>query len=211
MNTNRRRCLRIGRALIKGPTAIFPPKFIDSFGWLEADFRLTIKWPGPGLHESLQVFSDDTMNRDKDFLPPMIRRCIWKRAADMANPNAWPSATVEIGYIQDHKRRDALLRDVHRKLPGLPFVELGLSTQRDVADLELDESEPEFRIWARNGVQSLEYWSSPVAPAHLGLSFTQVHKDLLAEFLPISQPGWRERYDHDLNEEPRQGWELDLT
>jgi len=207
-NLNRRRCLRIGRALLEGPSAIFPPKEIDSYGWLEADFRLTIKWPGQEWHESLSVFSDDSMNREENFLAPMIRRCLWKRSADMADTNPWPTASIELGYVRDHLRIDALLRGVQRKLSGLPFTELGLSTRRDVAELEPDLGEPEFRVWARNGAQSMEYWSLPVAASTLGLSFRQVYADLLAEMVPISQIGWRERYDYDLREEPRAWWEL---
>ena len=207
-NLNRRRCLRIGRALLEGPSAIFPPKELDEYGWLEADFRLTIKWSGQDIHESVSVFSDDSMNREENFLAPMIRRCCWNRSADMANTNSWPSAAVELGHIRDHSRVDALLRGVHRRLTGLPFCELGLSTQRDVADLEIDSSEPEFRVWARNGVQSIEYWSLPVAAAKLGLSFRGVYEDLLAELVPGSPLGWRERYDYDLRDEPRDFWEV---
>ena len=130
------------------------------------------------------------------------------RSADMADTNAWPSASVELGQIRDHSRVDVLLREVHRKLSGLPFAELGLSTQRDVADVEVEPSEPEFRVWARNGAQSIEYWSLPVAPTKLGLSFKEVYEDLLTEFVPLSQAGWRERYGYDLREEPRSSWEL---
>lgn len=205
---SQRRCLRVGRALLEGPSAIFPPSEIDNYGWLEADFRLMIKWPGQHRHESVSVFSDDSMNRDENFLPPMIRRCLWNRSADLASTSAWPSTLIELGHIRDHSRIDALLRGVHRKLTGLPFSELGLSTQRDVANLELDPSEPEFRVWTRNGAQSIEYWSLPVAAANFGLSFRQVYEALLAELVPVSPQGWRERYDHDLREEPRASWEL---
>lgn len=207
---NRRRCLRVGRALLEGPTAIFPPGSVDDFGWLEADFSLTIKWPGNNIHESLHVFSDDSMNRDDHFLAPMIRRCLWKRSADMAGTNEWPTATIELGFVRDCSRVDALLRTVHRSLSRLPFAELGLSKQRDVADVELDFDEPGFRIWARNGVQSIEYWSLPVSPAQLGLSLREVHSELLAELAPVSQSGWRERYDHDLQNEPQTSWELQV-
>lgn len=194
--------------LLDGPSAIFPPREMDEYGWLEADFRLTIKWPKQGKHESLSVFSDDSMNREENFLAPLIRRCVWNRSADLADTNAWPSVSVELGHVRDHSRVDAVLREVHRKLAGLPFAELGLSTRRDVADIEIDPSEPEFRVWARNGAQSIEYWSLPVSPAKLGLSFGQVHEDLLAELVPLLQEGWRERYDYDLREEPRAPWEL---
>jgi hypothetical protein len=196
--------------LLEGPTAIFPPGSIDDYGWLEADFSLTVKWPGNNIHESLHVFSDDSMNREDNFLAPMIRRCVWKRSVDMTGANEWPTATIELGFVRDCSRVDALLRTVHRRLSGLPFAELGLSTQRDVADVELDSDEPEFRIWARNGVQSIEYWSLPVTPTQLGLSLREVHSELLAELSPISQSGWRERYDHDLREEPRASWELQV-
>lgn len=210
-NLNRRRCLRIGRALLDGPSAIFPPASLDDYGWLEAEFRLTVKWPGNHMHESLQVFCDDSMNRDENFLAPMIRRCVWNRSADMANTNPWPSATVEIGSIRNNSRVDTILRDVQRTLSILPFAEHGLSLRRDVADIEIDSTEPEFRVWARNGVQSIEYWSVPVAAASLGLSFSQIHAELLSEMAAISPTtGWRERYDCDLREEPRASWELEV-
>ncbi len=210
-NFNSRRCLRVGRALLEGPTAIFPPSSVDDYGWLEADFSLTVKWPGNNIHESLHVFSDDSMNRDDSFLAPMIRRCLWKRSVDITGANEWPTATIELGLVRDCSRVDALLRNVHRKLSGLPFAELGLSTQRDVADVEQDYDEPEFRIWARNGVQSIGYWSLPVSPAKLGLPLREVHAQLLAELAPISQSGWRERYNHDLREEPQASWEFQVV
>lgn len=202
--------MRIGRALLDGPLAIFPPESIDSYGWLEPDFQLIIKWQGAGRYESLHVFSDDSMNREQNFLPPMIRRCQWNRNEDMAGENLWPSATVELGYVKDQRRLDSLLREVQRKIATLPFAEIGLSTQRDVADVELDCSEPEFTIFARNGIQSIKYWSLPVAPIQLGISFTQVHAGLLAELVPLSQPGWRERYEYDLNQEPRSSWDIEI-
>lgn len=200
--------MRVGLILLEGPSAIFPPQELDGYGWLEADFRLTIKWPGQVKQESVSVFSDDSINREENFLEPMIRHCIWNRSADMADTNPWPSASVSLGHVRDQSKVDAVLRDVHRSLSGLPFAELGLSTQRDVADLELDPSEPEFQVWARNGVQSIEYWSLPVAAAKLGLSFRQVYEALLAELVPVAPSGWRERYDYDLREEPRSSWEL---
>ena len=107
-NLYRRRCLRIGRALLEGPSAIFPPKELDEYGWLEAEFRLTIKWPRQGIYESVSVFSGGSMNRDENFLVPMIRRCRWNRSADMAHTNPWPSAAVELGHIRDHSRVDAV-------------------------------------------------------------------------------------------------------
>ena len=127
----------------------------------------------------------------------------------MANTNTWPSAKVEIGSIHSFSIVDTILRKVQQKLSNLPFSELGLSIQRDVADIEIDSTEPEFRIWARNGVQSIEYWSVPVAAVSLGLSFSKVHKELLSEMRPISPTGWRERYDNDLTKEPLETWELE--
>ncbi|KQZ40062.1 hypothetical protein ASD58_06710 [Duganella sp. Root1480D1] len=196
--------------MLDGPLAIFPPESIDSYGWLEADFQLTITWPGAAQFESIHVFSDDSMNREQDFLPPMIRRCHWNRKADMAGENLWPTATVELGFIRDHERLDSMLREVQRKVGGLPFAEIGLSTLRGVADVELDFPEPEFRIWMRNGGRSLEYWSLPVGPKQLGISFIQVHADLLAEFVPMSRSGWRERYENDLSLESRPRWEIEV-
>ena len=208
-NLNRRKCLRVGQAMIDGPSALFPPPSIDDYGWLEAEFYLSIKWPGSHQYESLQVFCDDSMNRDENFLPPMMRRCVWHREADLSKPGPWPTATVEIGYIRDHARMDALLRQIQGKLVCLPFASLGLSLQRDSAKVEEDRSEPACRIRARNGVQSIDYWSVQVPAATLGFSYRQLHAELLAEFDPISPEGWREHYDHDLRAEPQSGWKCE--
>lgn len=208
-NLNRRKCLRVGQAMIDGPSALFQPPSIDDYGWLEAEFYLSIKWPGSHQYESLQVFCDDSMNRDENFLPPMMRRCVWHRQADLSKPGPWPTATVEIGYIRDHARMDALLRQIQGKLACLPFASLGLSLQRDSAKVEEDYSEPACRIRARNGVQSIDYWSVQVPAATLGFSYRQLHAELLAEFDPISPEGWREHYDHDLRTEPQSGWKCE--
>jgi hypothetical protein len=208
-NQNRIRCRRIGRALIDGPSAIFPPASIDDYGWLEADFRLIIRWPDYDRRESLHVFCDGSMNRDDNFLAPMIRRCVWTTSADLDGANDWPNATVEIGHIHNPARVDALLRLVHRAISKLPFAELGLSLARDSVDIEIDNSEPKCSIWARNGMQCVEYWSEAVPQASLGLSFRQIHADLLAELDPVQSAGWRERYDYDLRQEPRARWDCE--
>ncbi len=196
--------------MIEGASAIFPPKLIDDYGWLEPDFRLTIKWPGHAVYESLQVFSDDSMNRVDNFLAPIIRRCVWKRAVDMLNPDKWPTAAIDLGFIRDQLKVNSLLLDVHKRLSRLPFVEQGLCIKRDVADIHLDPTEPAFSLWATNGAQSIEYSSLAVSPIHLGFSLRQIHSDLLAELVPMSHQGWRERYDYDLREAPRKSWELQI-
>jgi len=48
----------------------------------------------------------------------------------------------------------------------------------------------------------------PVAASKLGLSFRGVYEDLLAELVPASPLAWRERYDYDLRDEPRDFWEV---
>lgn len=139
----------------------------------------------------------------------MIRRCVWNKTADMAGTNPWPSATVTIGSIHNHSHVHTILQEVQHRLSGLPFVEFGLPLRRDMPDIEIDSTEPEFRIWSRNGIQSIDYWSVPMSAVNLGLSFSQVHADLLAEMTTISPTGWRERYDYDLRDEPRASWELE--
>lgn len=202
--------MRVGWALLEGPTGVFPPETLDDYGWLETDFRLIIQWPRQAGHESISILSDDTVNRDSDFLPPMIRHCQWNRSADLTGANAWPTTSITLAYIRDRAKIDALLREVHGKLPALPFEVLGLSTQRDMPELECDDSEPTYWVWVRNGVQYLEYHSAPVVADKLVIPFREIYTSLLAEMIPITIQGWRERYDYDLRDEPLQPWELPI-
>ncbi|MES2934034.1 MAG: hypothetical protein V4805_11175 [Pseudomonadota bacterium] len=95
---NTRRCLLIGQELISGPTALYPPQTLDDSGWLEPDLRITLFWPGWRKIESIIVYADDTMNRENDFLDPMIRHCVWDRKNDWSGKNAWPSVEISIGF-----------------------------------------------------------------------------------------------------------------
>lgn len=93
---NLRRCFAIGYELINGPEAIFPPYRKDEFGWLEADLRIILTQHDHKKIESISIFVDDTMNREDDFLSPIIRHCTWLRDKDHSGNNGWP--TIEMLY-----------------------------------------------------------------------------------------------------------------
>lgn len=207
-NLNRRRCLQVGRELIEGPRALFPPEVVDDFGWLEAELRISLWWPSCERIESVAVYSDDTMNRDSGFLPPMLRHSVWHRANDLKGANAWPSVEVKLGVLRSQQAVDNCLRSIQHGVQRLSFPPIGLSVARDVADVTAAPGLPDYAVWVRNGLQSVEYHSCPVANDPFTTQVIDAFSELAAELQDIEKQGWRERYDRNLRSEyPASAWE----
>jgi hypothetical protein len=200
---NRHRVARIGRLLIDGPFSIKPPESLDDYGWLECDLRVT-HWAADAVH-SAAIYVDDSMNRDADFLPPLLRYVEWNRAADLraASEGAiqWPTATVTLSYIdQARDEIDALIRRLQTRLGSLPFSVFGLSVDRSIPAVPSDHR-GRISLYSRNGIQSVEF-HAPTSDRDAGLS-----DDMLAAVRALQglrRPfrlgeGWRESYPYPLD------------
>lgn len=50
--------------------------------------------------KSITVFCDDTINREADFLEPVIRVAHWDREADMQADLSFPNVQVTLGHSE---------------------------------------------------------------------------------------------------------------
>lgn len=162
VHVNRNRCLQVGRELIQGPRALFPPTPDGLSDWLEPQLRITLRWPNYERIESVIIYVDDTMNKEEDFLPPLLRYAIWRRPDDLAGRHAWPSVSVRLGLIKNHAAVDACLQQLQQHVPHITFTPIGLSLKRDVADITGVPTLPEYTVFITNGVQGLEYSSCSI-------------------------------------------------
>lgn len=70
--------------LLDGPRVIFPLSKIDDFGRLEP--VLIIKNYSIGIDKvsvSCSIYVDNTINRDKKYLTPIVRYAIWDRPREL--------------------------------------------------------------------------------------------------------------------------------
>ncbi len=205
---NRRRCLSVGWELIHGPRALFPPPGADASDWFEPQLRLTLRWPDHERIESVIVFVDATMNKEEDFLPPMLRHAVWRYPNDLSGAHAWPSVVVRLGSITNPHAVDACLLKLQHNIRHLNFTPIGLSLKRDVANVITGPSLPSYTVSFRNGVQALEYSSCSIEHDSFGLAIHDSFDVLIAELHEINPHGWQERYDRNLTTEfPATCWE----
>ena len=205
---NRNRCLQIGRELIQGPRALFPPKEADESDWLEAQLHITLRWPSYERIESVIVYVDSTMNKEDGFLPPMLRHAVWRRPDDLSGAHAWPSIVVRLGSIKNQQAVDACLMSLQDNVRQISFLPIGLSLKRDVANVISAPSLPEYTVSLRNGVQGFEYSSCSIENDFFSIQINESFNALTAELHDINPQGWQERYDRNLKTEfPATCWE----
>lgn len=196
----RHRVVRIGSLLVEGPFSIRPPREADDYGWLECDLRLT-HWNG-GLSESVAVYVDDSLNREEDFLEPVIRYVHWEKVRDirraLVGEITWPTATVALSYFREARTEvDRLMRDVQAHLTGVPFSATGLVADRSVPDRTRDDR-GEVEVYARNGVQRIEISTWAADDGGLHTAAINGIAALKALLRPLALDGWSENYAHDL-------------
>jgi hypothetical protein len=217
---------RVGRSLVTGPRAIHPPPVIDDFGWLEPDLRLLWTGSGSGTQESVSVFTDDTINRDADFLPPLLRHAVWRRGADLERlrsvtprpPAAlWPSVDVRLSAFERQRAAvDERVRALQGCLRRLPFVESGLVLDRTPPHLDQQLTWGARRvawleIYSRTGAQAVTYESPPLEQDPLTVRFFELFDYLTGIIEPLPLSGWRETYACDLTARPLapRSWQWD--
>lgn len=205
---NRIRCIAIGKDLCDGPRALFPPKAVDDYGWLEQDVRITLS--SATRVRSIIVFSDDSMNRDDGFLPPMLRYCEWDRSADQPGLKDWPTVSIRLGRVRESPAVDKVIREVQASVRTLEFVPTGLCLNRDGTNPDWDTEHPDYSIFLRNDRQYVECFSLSVKNDLLKLRMNDFFESLLAELVDIDRSGWRERYKQNIKENyPLKSWDWD--
>lgn len=205
---NRWRCLQIGAKIVKGPLALFPPVQVDDYGWMECDFRIIKYAADDKVQESVSIYTDDTMNREEGFLPPIIRSCSWARGDDIDGKNKWPSIMVGLGDISSIDSASEILRNLQRSLSKIKFGILGVSLSRDMAKVECNHKKDRFDIFIRNGIQAIEYSSCSIHDDEYTKLVFESYEKLLNLLVPNHEIGWKERYEYNLDENcPTDMWE----
>ena len=128
---------KIARALLEGPDWLKPQKRVDDFGWLDPVLVIAIIPLGADKPaSSYSVFVDDTVNRDGDFLRPVVRKAYWHRPEEYKKErfSNWPLVDVRqhIMSASEQKRMHSLLRTLDIAFRKIDFLTGGLITDRTV-------------------------------------------------------------------------------
>ena len=209
---NLRKCYAIGYEFTNGPEAIFPPPKEDDFGWLEADLRIILIPHDQKKIESISIFVDDTMNREDNFLSPIIRHCTWLKNKDYSENNNWPTIEILYSRIGNYEIVDKKIKQMQKTISKFDFKELGLSLKRDVAKIKIDYNKPRFELFSRNGIQAITINSWAIEGSnHLPDLVFDLFSYLKKIINPFNQNGWNERYNQDLNKVfPLKCWDMKL-
>lgn len=76
-----------------------PPKEVDDHGWFEQSLRIALQSNPFGKVESIIVYSDDTINKEKNFFAPVLRHCVWDQT-DHSSKTGWPNVEIKLGSIK---------------------------------------------------------------------------------------------------------------
>src|SRR5437867_2027414 len=196
-----RRVLHVGRALVEGPRALFPPAALDDFGWLEPYLRIELSSSGLEVSRSIAIYTDSTMNRDDGFLAPVVRHAVWQQGQDRNNAPLWPSIDITLGHFEVQRQEvERLVLAVQTIIQRIPFVSTGLSTDQRAPDLA-GEYMGLLNLYVANGAQFVAIGSSLRSEDALSAQALSTFDALKGAMESISRTGWRERYDADLNGE----------
>ncbi len=208
IHLNRRRCLSVGWELIHGPRALLSPPKGDESDWLEPQLRITLRWPNYERIESIIVYVDNTMNKEDEFLPPMLRHAVWRYPNDLPGAHPWPSIVVRLGFLKNQFIVNDSLTNLEKHIPCIDYSSIGLSLKRDVPHVAAVPHLPEYALTLRNGVQSLEYSSCFLVDDSMSSMIYDSFNALTAELSEIHPHGWQERYDRNLKTEfPATCWD----
>lgn len=209
--TNHRRVTKIGHKLVEGPSAVFR---ISDGDWLESDLHIIIKEGGLRKIETYSLLTEDTMNKEIDFLPPMIRILKWRRSEDLNElqndeHRRFPKIEVELGTILKSKYEEVnqSFISIQAKVKKYnDYVPYNISTERDSAESKVDYEQEylDYTINFRNGVQSFEFSSAGNLDDELVQAINSL-KELFKESIEVvDKSKWKERY-YDLTEEYLEG------
>ncbi len=203
--------MRIGNKLVEGPSAIFR---LSEGDWLGKDLYITVRDRGYENISSYSLWTDDSMNKEEEFLPPMIRILDWKRRKDLSelkedeNRN-FPKIDLELGTIKESKFvqcENAFISIQKAVKEHNDYIPYKISRKHDYAELNVDHDEEylNFSIYIRNGSQSLELNSCANFSNQLVQQIQRIIKLFKESIEPTDKTKWKERY-YELTEEYIQG------
>ncbi len=208
MNTERKK-LKIGYKIIDGPIAIYQPG--KKFDCYEQDVFIKISIIGKKNkinqilgYESISIWSDNTINKKKDFFSPIIRNAKWIRTNDLDKIRkqkkiSWPCVKVTLGNIKNYKNLDKSLIDFQKHFKEMPYIASGLSFQRDVPDYNYDNNYNPYSFYFRNGIQSFEFSSEPIADDPFTKNVFDLFNTIKKYMKIFNNKGWTEKYNTDFN------------
>ncbi len=205
-NFNRRKCLAVGNELIIGPMALFPP---DDNGWLECDLKITLISTDLTNHESIGLFTDDTMNKAENFYAPILRYCCWNRTSDMSSNNDWPSSlVVKLGELEDENRFSKEINNFHKSLSEFNFIPHVLNKNRSTVEARYDVNSPSFELFCRNGLQGLTINSRSLKNDEFADRVHAMFVFMANQLKQFNHQGWKERFETDLEKHyPQKMWD----
>lgn len=163
---NKLRNRKIGSILIDGPEYIIPPSKY-SYGWYDQVYCLIDQPMGVNKKAfSYSVYVDNTVNRHKNFLLPLVRYVEWDRDKEYSNNRIrnWPLVNIYQHILNEaeSKKINKLLLQIDDSLSKIKFLKAGLIIDRsDPVDCwYVDEEKYEFgsllvKRW--NFCQSIEF------------------------------------------------------
>ena len=149
--------------LLDGPRSIFPLSRIDDFGWLKS--VLTIKNYSMGINKvsvSCSVYVDNTVNRDKKFLTPIVRYAQWNRPKEFSAKRfkRWPEVQIIQHELTEAEQLelDDLLKELDLKISKLQFAIGGLITDRgDTTSIDNNIGFRNLGFIRWNGCQTIDF------------------------------------------------------
>lgn len=142
------------------------------------------------------------MNKEDNFLKPVIRFVHWEKQNDLEQVSNkvkidWPDLRVFLGYIKSEKFDELNLRiiKIQELVSKIQFTPLGISLERNVATVDKCDLSVAYEIWIRNGVQFISYYSPPIDNDDFSKSVIDLKNLMLESIDKIDCLGWRERYD----------------
>ena len=216
---NKLRNRKIGSILIDGPEYIIPPSKYG-YGWYDQIYCLIDQPLGVNKKAfSYSVYVDNTVNRDKNFLVPLVRYVEWNRDKEYSNNRIrnWPLINIYQHLLSETESKiiNKLLLQVDDFLSKIKFLKAGLITDRsDPIDCwPVDEEKYEFcsllvKRW--NFCQSIEFVIG--GNSKLNPDLIKINQNLATYIKRICKmdtcKNYREHYSINLTE-PRyknEGW-----
>ncbi len=205
---NRRRCVQIANELIDGPLAIIPPQHEENYGWMECDLRIVIIENNYSWMDSVALYTDDSMNKASDFFFPVLRVCSWQREKDMPGDNKKPSINITLNSIVNEQSISDCIFNLQKELSSMSFIAHGLIKERNGVCVERDNNLPQFRIYMRNGNQTIDYRSAPIVDDVFTKHVFRLFDFLKDQAKEFDKSGWQERYRTNLDEQlPEDMWD----
>lgn len=194
-----------------------PPTRLDDFGWLDPVLKIVDRPIGiRKTATAYSVYVDNTVNRDKNFLAPLVRYVNWDREYEykVRRIRTWPKIKINQHVLKasEQAKLDSLLRNLDQSLSSINFLIAGLITDRsDPSGCHPDDANYEkprtLRIERWNFCQRIEFGLDEYAG--LNEAIEEAARDLAKYVLQLcksdNETNYRERYSLNLKEKDCQG------